>query len=102
MNIEINTINTLIEKVWEKRAIQTLRLVNSMWFYNEVDFNILWLKEDWLKKLRACLSKEWIVAKWKIWENSWYKWYINPYYFNRWKVREELYNLFERYNKTLY
>jgi hypothetical protein len=99
MNIQINTINTLIEKVWDQRTIQIFRLINNLGFNNEIDFDILKLSDWWLNKFRAKLSQEWIVKKWRLSEKTWYKWYLNPLYFNRWKIDESLYLLFDKENQ---
>lgn len=101
MNIDIETIKTLENKIKPERTLQVLKLIHTLWYYNEIDFTILWLSEWWLNKFRAKLSKEWIVKKLKIWEKSWYKWYLNPLYFNRWKIKEELYQAFNDINGNI-
>ncbi len=98
MNIEINQIDKLFEKVWEERAGKVIRLYYSMWYYNDLDFNVLKLSEWGLKKFRSKLKKEWIITKCKIDNKFWYKWYLNPYYGNRGKVYKELYDAFDEVN----
>jgi len=99
INIDIQIIDSLIDKIWEARTLQTLRLINALGYYNEVDFGILKMSNWWINKFRAKLSKEWIVKKCKISEKAWYKWYFNPYYLNRGKVKHELYDAFININK---
>ena len=98
MNIEINQIDKLYKKVWEERAWKVIRLYLSMWYYNDLDFSVLNLSEWWLKKFRSKLKKEWIILKCKIDDKFWYKWYLNPYYWNRGKVYKSLYEAFNEIN----
>ena len=103
INIDNKTIDILIDKIWEARSLQVMRLICSLWYYNEVDFAELRLSVWWLNKFRAKLSKEWIIKKCKISDRWWYKWFLNPIYFNRGKVKEELRKEFESVNsKKIY
>jgi len=98
VNMEINIINNLIDKVWDKRTIQVFRLLDSMGFNNDVNFDCLWLSVWWLNKLRAKLVNEWVIKKWKL-SGKIPKWYINPYYFNRWAIDPNLLELFKKENR---
>jgi len=100
LNADIDLINILESKVWPERMAKTIILYLSMWYYNDLDFSVLWLSEWWLNKFRAKLSKEGIILKCKIDDKFWYKWYLNPYYWNRWKVYKELFDAFDDINNN--
>ena len=94
LNMVINILQNLSDKIWEKRANKVVDLINNLWFDNSVDLNILWLSEDWLKKFRTKLVKTNIIKKIKIKWN--WKYYLNPYYANRGRIDEEIFNWFNK------
>lgn len=98
LNGDIDLMWILESKVWPERAWKVIRLYLSMWYYNDLDFSVLWFSEWWLNKFRAKLKREWIILKCKIDDKFWYKWYLNPYYWNRGKVYKELYHAFSGIN----
>lgn len=98
LNWDIDLINILEKKVWPERMAKVIILYLAMGYYNDLDFAVLKLSDWWLNKFRAKLKNEWIILKCKIDDKFWYKWYLNPYYWNRGKVYKELYEAFNEVN----
>jgi len=98
MNVEYN-IDELASKIWTAKMYYVLKLIHTMKKDNEINFDYLWLPEWTLKKLRPLFIKNWIVWKYKLSDDSVYKYYLNPYYAHQTKdINKELYEVFNKAN----
>lgn len=101
-NMEYN-IDNLAKDIWTARYYYVAKLIHTMDSKNRIDFEVLWLPEWTLKKLRPLFIDVWIVWKFKLkWD--WVKtYYLNPYYAHTWKtISKELFDAFDSINNKIY
>ena len=100
MNIEYN-IDSLAEKIWTAKMYYVIKLIHTMRKDNEINFDILWLPEWTIKKLRPLFIRHWIVWKFKLSNDSVNKYYLNPFYAHQTKgMNKELIDKFDDVNNN--
>lgn len=94
-NIMFDTL-AIKNDIWPTNLGYLMVLVKSIDLKtNEVDYNILWLSDDRLKKIKTLFKQKWFVKRLKLDTESKSKYYFNPNILYYWKgVNIELINKF--------